>query len=88
MALQVYWENRGRGTSVDEMVWTSIANVFRNRWHLSNAEKKQYGFTTKGFKQLIYSTSGPKWNQSGTKQAAAEHLGSGRQAERPSTEAN
>jgi hypothetical protein len=45
--------------------------VFRNRWHLTNADKRKYGFTTAGFKQLIYSTSGPKWDQSGTAQAAA-----------------
>jgi RHS repeat-associated protein len=66
MALQVYWEHRGTGTSVDRQVWTGIANVFRNRWHLTNEDKRRYGFTTSGFKQLIYSTTGTNWNKSGT----------------------
>jgi RHS repeat-associated protein len=71
MALQVYWEDRGYGTQADQAIWEDIANVLRNRWYLTNPDKKRYGFTTAGFKQLIYETTGPQWNKSGTAAANA-----------------
>jgi len=44
LALQAYFEWRGDATrpQYDENVWSSIANVWRNRWHLTDAEKRLY----------------------------------------------
>jgi len=63
MALQVYFEWRDADTPGARNMWNSLANAYRNRWHLSNVDKRRYGFTTAGFKQLIYQSSGPSWNK-------------------------
>ena len=63
MALQVWFEWQDADTPGARNMWNSLANVYRNRWKLSNADKVKNGFTTAGFKPLIYQASGPKWNQ-------------------------
>ena len=54
-------------------MWESLGSVYRNRWLLSNTDKANNGFTTKGFKPLIYQSSGPQWNVAGSDQAKESH---------------
>lgn len=56
------WSGDNTKPDYDKNVWTGIANVWRNRWLLTNEMKGRYGFTTKGFKQMFYSDPGqPFW---------------------------
>ncbi|MEP7362058.1 MAG: RHS repeat-associated core domain-containing protein [Acidobacteriota bacterium] len=59
MALQVFFEFETTDTQANRVIWRGMAHTIRNRWLLENSEKKAAGFTTKGFKELVYQVSGP-----------------------------
>ncbi|MBY0507304.1 MAG: hypothetical protein K2X03_25540 [Bryobacteraceae bacterium] len=62
LAIHIYFEWRSDGTrpNDDVNIWTGIANVWRNRWHLTDQQKREYlsnGFAdltkTYGFKGMF-----------------------------------
>ncbi|MBI2804266.1 MAG: hypothetical protein HYX68_04690 [Planctomycetes bacterium] len=63
LALQVWFEYQGHdGSEVERLVWRSIANVFRNRWHSSETIKVALGLKKNvsdklDFKHMILKSS-------------------------------
>jgi hypothetical protein len=77
MAIQNWFEFRGGSDNVFfRHMWAQVAHVYRNRWLLTNAKKRAYGFTTAGFKPLIYASAGPGWWDPKTKAGQQSHWNS------------
>jgi len=69
LATHIFLEWQGDNTrpADDANIWRGLANVWRNRWKLSNSLKKQWGFSTGPFKSLFTQYNNPEnfWTSSG-----------------------